>query len=220
MLANIIQWNIAVRVAPQPSFRPVVSRAILIATRQIPERHSHLLTVHPFPHVPFPRITHCAHPVLRRRIASVPAPQFPANESLKRWIRFINQRTTASPTERQSIAEVQWLSIVEYVAFAVVRRRGTWRLVAENRTAFDGQRLVSVDECLADGQRTGSVRFEVNGHEGAGHGRIAGQEKGLALFQETGEAIADGICTEVGSVVSDSYDNGGRGIVAWREKKW
>lgn len=206
MLANKVQRNIAVRVTPQPSLRSVVSRAVFIAAWQIPERHRHLLTVHPFPHVALPRITYSAHPVLGRCIATMATPQLPADESLQRRIGFVDQRAATGTAKRKGITEVQRLSIVEDVAFAVVRRRSAWWLVPEYWAPFDGQRLVGVDERLANGQRTGRVRLEVDRHEGAGHRRVAGQEKGLTLFEETGEAVADGICAKVGSVVADSHD--------------
>lgn len=41
--------------------------------------------------------------------------------------------------------------------------------------------------------------------EGSRHGRVAGEEQGLALFDEAGEAVADRIGAEVGPVVADAH---------------
>lgn len=70
--------------------------------------------------------------------------------------------------------------------------------------------LIGVDERLAQGQLHGNVAFrrlQMHRDEGAGHRRVAGQEKRLTLFQNPGELIADGICSQIRPIVADSDDD-------------
>ena len=48
---------------------------------------------------------------------------------------------------------------------------------------------------------TDSLTFEMHGDECAGHGRVAGQEERAALLEAAGEAVADRVHPEVGTVV-------------------
>ena len=41
--------------------------------------------------------------------------------------------------------------------------------------------------------------------EGAGHGRVAGQEERPALLDEAGEAVAHGVDAQVGPVVAHAH---------------
>ena len=51
--------------------------------------------------------------------------------------------------------------------------------------------------------------------EGAGHGRVAGQEEGPPLLQHAHEAVADRVDAQVRTVVADT-DHDGRGLAACR----
>ena len=46
-----------------------------------------------------------------------------------------------------------------------------------------------------------ALTFEVDRDECAGHGRVAGQEERAALLEAAGEAVADRVHPEVGTVV-------------------
>lgn len=136
-------------------------------------------------------------------------PQFPADEALERRIALIDQSTSTGSAESQGVTEVQRLAVVEDVALAVVAGGRAWWLVTEHGATLDGQCLVSVDEGLADGQLTGSGSLQVNGHKSTGHWGIAGQEEGLSLLNQSSEAVADRVDSQVWSVVSYSDDDGG-----------
>lgn len=182
MLTDKVQRCLTIRVTPQPSLGSVVPRTILVSSGQIPERDCHFFPSQPSPRVPVLSIPHCAHPILRIHITAMSPPQLPTDESLQCWIALIDQSSTAGSTEAECLAEVQWLPIVEHVTLSVVTGRCTWRLIAEDRATFDGQCLVCVHECLANGECTGSGPLQVNRDESSGHGRIAGQEERLSLL--------------------------------------
>jgi len=71
----------------------------------------------------------------------VPAPEFPADESLKGRIRLIDKGPTTRFAKLTSFVEVEWLVIVEEITLAVIRGAAARDLVTELRTPFDGQRL-------------------------------------------------------------------------------
>lgn len=136
-------------------------------------------------------------------------PELPADKPLECGVALVHQGAPAAPAERQRLPELERLPVVEDVALPVVGGRAAGRLVPELRAPLDGQRLVGVHEGLADGQLAGARRLEVHAHEGARHGRVAGQEERLALFEEAGEAVADGIRAQVWTVVADTNHNRG-----------
>jgi len=50
----------------------------------------------------------------------------------------------------------------------------------------------------------------MNGDEGTGHGRVAGEEERAAFFQDAGESVADRVHAKIGPVVANAdYDGGG-----------
>ena len=51
--------------------------------------------------------------------------------------------------------------------------------------------------------------FKVNGNKGSRHGRITGKKKGAAFFDDTSETVANGIDTQIWTVISHSYHNSG-----------
>lgn len=137
-------------------------------------------------------------------ISPVSPPQLPADEALQCRIAFVDQSSTSPSAEGLSLPEVEGLSVVKYVALSVVGGRASRGLIPELRTPLDGQGLVRVGESLADGQLGRIGHLEVDADEGSGHGRVARQEQRLALLEEPGEPVADGVDAQVGSVVSNS----------------
>lgn len=77
--------------------------------------------------------------------------------------------------------------------------------------------LVCVDESLANGELSRRRSFEMNADKCAGHRGVAGQEEGLALLEETIEAVANGVGAQIGPIVSHSDDDAGGLIVACRD---
>lgn len=77
-------------------------------------------------------------------------PQLPAYESLKSWVAFRHEGTSPRSARGQGFAERRWLTIVEHVAFSIVRSRASRRLISKLRTSLYRQRLVSVDEGFAN----------------------------------------------------------------------
>lgn len=146
-------------------------------------------------------------------------PQLPADEALQRRVALVNQSAAAGSAEGQSFAEVQRLAVVEDVAFSIVAGGGTWGLVTEHGASFDGQRLVRVDERLANRQLAGSRSLQVHRDKSPRHGGIAGQEEGLSLLDETGEPVADGVDAQVRSIISDTNDDCGGFVFACRQSK-
>jgi len=53
----------------------------------------------------------------------VSSPQFPRNESLQSWIALIYESAISRAAEGQSFPEYQRMTIVKYIALAVVSRR-------------------------------------------------------------------------------------------------
>lgn len=206
MLANEVQRRVAIGVAPEPPLRPIEPGAVLVSARQVPERDGHLFASDPLPRVPVLVVAHGAHPVLGRDVAPVPAPQLPADEALQRGVAVVDECPSACAAELQRLAEVERLAVVENVALSVVRGRGAGRLVPEHGAPLDRQRLVGVDERLADRQRTGRAHFEVHGDERAGHRRIARQEQRLAFLQQPREAVADRIRAQIRPIISHPND--------------
>lgn len=84
----------------------------------------------------------------------MPTIEFPAEETLERRRRLVHEGAAADLAEALRVVERHRLVVVEDVALAVVRGRAAQRLVPERGTLFDGQGVVCVHECLADGQRT------------------------------------------------------------------
>jgi len=66
MLADVVDGRVAVGVGPEPPLGAVVSGAVLIASGEVPERERHVAAADPLPVVAVLRVTHGAHPVLRR----------------------------------------------------------------------------------------------------------------------------------------------------------
>lgn len=141
-------------------------------------------------------------------------PQLPADESLQRRIALVDQSAATRPAEGEGVTEVQRLAVVEDVAFAVVAGRGTRWLVTEHGATFNRQCLVGVHESLADGQLAGSGTLQVHRDKSAWHGRIAGQEEGLSLLDETREPVADRVDSQVGAVVAHTNDDSGGLVLA------
>lgn len=210
MLTNKIQQRVAVGVAPQPPLGAIEPSTILIPTGMAPEGHRQLIAVDPLPAAAIAAISHRSHPVLGADIAAMTPPQLPADEALQRRIALADQSAAARAAEGERVQEVQRLAVVEDVALAIVGGQGTRWLVPERGTTLDGQSLVGVHEGLANGQRIWGAVFEVNADKGAGHGRIAGQKQRLTGLQETREAIADGICAQIGTIVAHADHYGGR----------
>lgn len=206
VLADEVQRSVAIGVAPEPPFRSVESGAVLVSAGQVPERNGHLFASDPFPRVSVLVVAHGAHPVLGRDVAPVPAPQFPADEALQRGVAVVDEGSPACTAELQRLAEVERLAVVENVALSVVRSGGAGRLVPEHGAPLDRQRLVGVDERLADRQRTGRAHFEVHGDKRAGHRRVARQEQRLAFLQQPGEAVADRVCAQIRPIISHPDD--------------
>lgn len=71
MLANIVEFGIAVGVGPEPSLGAVVARAIFVAAGQIPEGNGDVFAVDPLPVVSVLGIAHGAQPVLTICVAPV-----------------------------------------------------------------------------------------------------------------------------------------------------
>lgn len=65
------------------------------------------------------------------------SPQLPANKTLQRWITFVHQRATSRPAEGQRVAELQRLSVIEYITLPVVRGSAAWWLIPELGASFD-----------------------------------------------------------------------------------
>lgn len=80
--------------------------------------------------------------------------------------------------------------------------------------------LVSVDESLADGESTRGGGLEVHADERAWHGWVARQEQRLALLEEAGEAVTDGVGAQVGTVVAHTHHDVRRLIAACINKTW
>lgn len=213
VLTDEVQQRVAVGIAPEPALGAIKSGTILIAAGMTPEGDGQLVTVHPFPAAAIAAITYRSHPVLRTDVTAMTPPQLPTDESLQRRIALTDQRTATGSTEGQCVQKVQRLAVVEDVALAIVRGQSSRRLIAEGGTPLDGQRLVRVDERLANGQRIGCAILQVDTHEGSRHRGIAGQEERLSGLQEAREAVADRICAQVRSVVAHSNHNCG-GLIA------
>lgn len=213
MLTDVVQLNVTVGVAPQPALGSIIARAVLITAGQIPERNRDIVSIDPLPRVAILRVAHRAHPVLRVGVASMPSPQLPADESLQRRVRLVDQGATACSAELHRVPERQRLPVVERVALAVVGGRCARGLIPEDGAPLNGQGLVCVDERLADGERARYRILEMHGHKGARHGWVARQEEGLPLLEHAGESVADRIGAQVRSVVSDSHHHCRRFVV-------
>lgn len=140
----------------------------------------------------------------------MPSPEFPRDESLERWIALVDEGSTSRATERKRVPEGHRLTVVEYIALAVVGRRRAGWLISELRTPLDRKSLICVDESLAERQlhrrRVLCRSLQVHGDESTGHRRIARKEERLTLFQWSSEPIADRIRTEIRTVVADPDD--------------
>ncbi len=101
-------------------------------------------------------------------------------------------------------------------------------LVPKVGAPFDGQRLVGVDESLADRQRLSGrtlkeiflyaflcqihgyqvfFTFNVHRYERARHWRVAREEERPPLLQSAGEAVADRVDAQIGTVVANANDD-------------
>ncbi len=69
VLADEVQVEAAARVRPQPALGAVEPGAVLVASRQIPERDAHRLPVHPSPILCVSRVSHSTQPILAISIA-------------------------------------------------------------------------------------------------------------------------------------------------------
>lgn len=141
MLTDKIKVGITVGIGPKPTLGTVVSGAVLVSSRQIPEGDSDVFAIDPFPVGTILRISHGSHPVLTARVAPVPSPQFPADEALKGWIALVDECSASASAEVQGITKIKRLPIVENVTFSVVGGRAPRRLVPELWTPFDRQCL-------------------------------------------------------------------------------
>lgn len=184
MLADVVEMHPTIRVRPEPSLRPVVPGTIPAPNRQIPKRNGQLFPVQPLPPPRTLRtlLPNRPHPVLPASVAPMPPPQLPTNEPLQGRIALVDQGSAPGPAESERFPELGRLPVVEDVALAVVSGGASWRLIAELWTALDWQGLVRVDEGLADGELGYGWGLQVDADEGAGHGRVAGQEERLAFF--------------------------------------
>ena len=84
--------------------------------------------------------------------------------------------------------KVDWLLVVEDVAFPVVSGCGSRGLVPECWAPFDGKGLVSVDKGLADREGNSRRTLEVQRNERSGHWRVAWQEQGSPFLNRTRES--------------------------------
>lgn len=163
------------------------------------------------------------HEKIERRVngpkLTCSAPQFPADETLQCWIAVIDQSSAAWTTELQCFAEIQRLSVIECIAFSIIWCRGAWRLVSKHWATFNGQRLIGIHKCFANRQRTWCVNFKMNTDKCARHRWIAWQEKWLAFFQYACESVTNWIRTQIGAIISNTYNYGCWLIVTyyWRE---
>lgn len=71
----------------------------------------------------------------------MPAPEFPAEESLQGGVGLVHQRPSAASAELEGVVEVLGLLVVEDVALAVVGGGAARGLVAEGGAPLDGKRL-------------------------------------------------------------------------------
>jgi len=144
VLTDEEKFAVAVGIGPEPAFGAVIAGATFRAARKIPERYSHIFSRKPFPVCTVSLITHQSDPILTARIVTtVPAPEFPADESLQGRIRLVDKGPTARFTELTGFVKVERLVIVEEVALAVIRGAAARHLVTELRTPLDGQRLLT-----------------------------------------------------------------------------
>lgn len=130
MLADVVQMHRAISVRPQPPFGPIKPGTLPIPNWLIPEGNSDFIPFQPLP-VSRLDVPHSPHPILSTGVASVPSPQLPTYEALQSGVALVHQGTTPSHTEGESVPEFERLTVVEYVALAVVGRSATWRLISE-----------------------------------------------------------------------------------------
>lgn len=74
----------------------------------------------------FMRVCHVVKYILQRAMSQkkpVSSPQLPRNEPLQRRVTLVHEAAASRPTERQGFSEYQRLTIVKYIAFAIVGRR-------------------------------------------------------------------------------------------------
>lgn len=158
MLTNVIQMHIAVGIRPKPSFSPIISCTVSMPNWKIPERNCYFFSSKPLPSS-YLLIPYSSHPILSTGIAPVPPPQFPTNEALQGRVAFVYQSTTPISAESQRISEFHRLSVVKYVAFAIVCCRTAGRLIPELWTSFYRQSLICVHKSFTYGKLAGYWYF-------------------------------------------------------------
>lgn len=70
VLADVVEPGVAVGIGPEPPLGPVEARAVLSASRRVPEGDGHVAAAHPLPVGGVLRVTHRAHPVLAAAVTS------------------------------------------------------------------------------------------------------------------------------------------------------
>lgn len=138
MLAHKVQFGVATRVRPQPSFGAVKSGTVLTSAWQVPKRDGNVFAIDPLPVHRILGVANGSKPVLTHRVVSVATIKFPAEETLQCRRSFVYQRASSYFTEPLGIVERHGLIVVEDVALATVRRRRTKWLVTETGTLFNG----------------------------------------------------------------------------------
>jgi hypothetical protein len=71
MLTDEVELQAAVRVRPEPTFRPIKPRAVVIAARKIPEWNRHRISSHPFPVLWVLAVPYGAQPVLSSQMLTM-----------------------------------------------------------------------------------------------------------------------------------------------------
>ena len=190
MLADVVQFEIAVGVGPEPTLGAVKAGAVVGARGKIPEGDGHRLSIDPLPVERVKLVPLSTQPVLTIGISSVSPPELPGEKTLQRRIGFIHQRSTAILTKVKCLLEILGLLSIEYVTLPIVGGRAARFLVPEGGTSLDRESLVSVDKGLADGEGDSRRAFKVDRDKGARHGRVARQEKRSAFFDDPSESVA------------------------------
>ena len=99
--------------------------------------------------------------------------------------------------------------VVKNVALSVVGGRAARRLISKAWATFNWQGLIRVDEGLANRERYSGWAFKMHGDERSGHRWIARQKQRSAFLEAAGEAVADRVRAQVGSVVAHADDDRG-----------
>ena len=208
VLAYVVELEVTISIGPQPALGAIKASTVIRTRRKIPEGHGHSFPIDPLPVEGVQGVPLCPEPVLAVGVSPVSSPELPGKEALKRRVGLVHQGASSLLTEVQSTLERLWLLSIKVVALSIVGRRAAGLLVPEGRAAFDGQGLVSVDECLADGEGDARRTLKVDRDKGARHGWVAGQEERPALLDDSGEPVADRVDPEIRPVIPNPHHDG------------